>query len=196
MRQTTVLIRSTTEENSRVRGYWRWAVSSKSWSRARGVRAFSRVARTMTLTGASRANCSKTSPRSMGVASPESGYLQVERQVSRNIGPPIQGCHAGQGPGAGGGRLTPRLTSQTSQVQQRRQDVGVQSQPGQPFMDLVQEGEALPPEYQPTGLGPRRATQVRQRRRDGRLGLGPVVEASFGREELERRSGLLPGGLG
>src|SRR3954469_10755706 len=91
MRQTTVLIRSTTEEGSRVRVYWRWAVSSKSWSGARGLRAFSRVARTMTLTGASWANCSKTSPRSMGVASPESGYLQVERQVSRNIGPPIQG---------------------------------------------------------------------------------------------------------
>src|SRR5512135_1123146 len=91
MRQTTVLIRSTIEENSRVRVYWRWAVPSKSWSRARGFRAFSRVARTMTLTGASRANCSKTSPRSMGVASPESGYLQVQRQVSRNIGPPTQG---------------------------------------------------------------------------------------------------------
>src|SRR5512135_2894099 len=95
MRQTTVLIRSTIEENSRVRVYWRWAVPSKSWSRARGFRAFSRVARTMTLTGASRANCSKTSPRSMGVASPESGYLQVQRQVSRNIGPPTQGWGRG-----------------------------------------------------------------------------------------------------
>src|SRR5512135_164299 len=92
MRQTTVLIRSTIEENSRVRVYWRWAVSSKSWSRTRGLRAFSRVARTMTLTGASRANCSKTSPRSIVVASLGSGYLQVQRQVSRNIGPPTQGC--------------------------------------------------------------------------------------------------------
>src|SRR3954470_13191504 len=67
MRQTTVLIRSTIEENNRVRVYWRWAVSSKSWSRARGFRAFSRVARTMTQTGASRANCSKTSSQSMVV---------------------------------------------------------------------------------------------------------------------------------
>src|SRR3954469_17852534 len=91
MRQTTRLIRSTTEENKSVRVYWRWAVASKSWSRAWGWRAFSRVARTMTLTGASWAKSSKTSPRSMVVASLENGYLQVQRQVSRNISPPTQG---------------------------------------------------------------------------------------------------------
>ena len=79
MRQTTVLMRSTIEENNRVRVYWRWAVSSKSWSRARGLRAFSRVARTMTLIGASRANCSKRSLQSMVVASPRRNYLQVKR---------------------------------------------------------------------------------------------------------------------
>jgi len=35
---------------------------------------------------------------------------------------------------------------QTFQVQQRRQDVGVQPQGGQPSVDLIQEREALPPE--------------------------------------------------
>ena len=67
---------------------------------------------------------------------------------------------------------TPGLTAQTFEVQQRRQDVWVQPQPGQPGLHLIQEREALPAEQQPTGLGPRRAAEVRQRRRDDRLGLG------------------------
>src|SRR3954449_700760 len=37
---------------------------------------------------------------------------------------------------------------------------------------------------------------MRQRRRDDHLGLGPVVEAAVGGEELERRLGLFPGRLG
>jgi hypothetical protein len=45
---------------------------------------------------------------------------------------------------------------------------------------LIQGREALAAQQQPPGLGPRRPAQVRQRRRDDDLGLGPVVEAAFG----------------
>src|SRR5437588_11503354 len=63
-------------------------------------------------------------------------------------------------------------------------------------MHLIQEREALPPEQPTPRLGPGRAAQVRQRRRDDCRGLGPVVEAPYGGEELERRLGLFPGRLG
>ena len=43
----------------------------------------------------------------------------------------------------GAGGPSPRLAAQTFQVQERRQDVGIQPQPGQSFVDLIQKREAL-----------------------------------------------------
>src|SRR3954447_4243659 len=63
--QTTVLIRSTTVENSRVRVYCRSATSSNRASMALGSRACSRAARAMTVTGLWAANRSKMSSRTM-----------------------------------------------------------------------------------------------------------------------------------
>src|SRR3954467_3833469 len=63
--QTTVLIRSTTVENSRVRVYCRSATSSNRASMALGSRACSRAARAMTVTGLCAANRSKMSSRTM-----------------------------------------------------------------------------------------------------------------------------------
>src|SRR4051794_7333410 len=103
---------------------------------------------------------------------------------------------ADQGPSACRGGESPRLATQTFQVQQRRQDVRVQTQLCQPSLHLIQEREALPAKQQPPGLGPCRAAEVWQRRGDDRLGLNPVIEVAFGGEELERRLGLVPGRLG
>jgi hypothetical protein len=63
-------------------------------------------------------------------------------------------------------------------------------------LDLIQGREDLPAEQQPPGLGPRRAAQVRQRLRHDRRDLSAVVQPTVGREELERRLGLVPGRLG
>src|SRR5262249_6642596 len=66
----------------------------------------------------------------------------------------------------------------------------------QSLLGLIQEREALAALQQAPGLGPRRPAQVGQRRRDDRLGLAAIVEPAFGREELERGLGPIPGRLG
>src|SRR3954464_5536441 len=63
--QTTVPIRSTTVEKSNLRVYCRSATSSNRASMARGLRACSRAARAMTVTGVCSANRSKMVSRTM-----------------------------------------------------------------------------------------------------------------------------------
>jgi len=102
----------------------------------------------------------------------------------------------GQRPGSGHRRDPLGLPTQPFQIQQRRQHVGGQSQPGQSLADLVQEGEALATYQQSPRLGPDHAAQVRQGRGHDRLRLGSIVEPPLDREELERRLGSFPGRLG
>src|SRR5208283_5091881 len=66
------------------------------------------------------------------------------------------------------------------QVQQGRQDVGVQSQLSQTPLRLVQEREALSAAQQPPGLGPCRTAQVGQRRHHNPLGLTPQAACPCG----------------
>src|SRR5271157_3065702 len=75
MRLTTKPIRSTTEEKRRVRVYCRSATFSNNSSTDCGESVFSRRARTMTGTGLSWANRSKTSLSSIRVASMQSDSL-------------------------------------------------------------------------------------------------------------------------
>src|SRR5436309_6067705 len=62
---TTRLIRSTTEENSKLRVYWVWACCWNNWSSAAAVKACSTVARAMTLRGLSARNGVKICSSSM-----------------------------------------------------------------------------------------------------------------------------------
>ncbi len=81
-------------------------------------------------------------------------------------------------------------------VEQGGQDIRFQAQLGPTPLRLIQKRKALSAEQQPLHLGPCRTDQVQQRRRHNCPCLEPIVEAAFGREELEGRSGLLPGHLG
>ena len=72
MRLTTKPIRSTTEEKRSVRVYWSSAAFANDWSKNRGESVFSRRPRTMSQTGLSWTNGSKTSLSSIRVASLQS----------------------------------------------------------------------------------------------------------------------------